>query len=213
MATNRNDTPEQASDPTQAQPVDPTAHIADPGPLGLAAFAATTFALSSVNAGWLPKSVEPLVLPLALFYGGLAQLLAGMWEFRKGNTFGATAFGTFGPFWLAFAFFVWQFEPEIPKDQAKVATAMFLLVFTIFTGYMAIASLRTTGALVGVFVTLFLTFLALTIGDFTGASGLGTLGGYLGLITALIAWYASFAGVINSTFKRTVAPVVPLSGK
>lgn len=213
MASTQNDGPAQTADPTRSTAYDPTVHIADPGPLGLAAFAATTFALSAVNAGWVAESVEPAVLPLALFYGGLAQLLAGMWEYRKNNTFGATAFGTFGPFWLSFAFYVWIFEPQIPEAQASTATALFLLVFTIFTGYMAVASLRTTGALVGVFVTLFLTLLALTLGDFTGSDGLGILGGYLGLITALIAWYASFAGVVNSTFKRTVLPVVPLADR
>ncbi|HVV07926.1 acetate uptake transporter [Amycolatopsis sp.] len=196
---------------TAVQPVDPTKHIADPGPLGLAGFAATTFVLSAVNAGLVAKSIEPVVLPLALFYGGLAQLLAGMWEFRKNNTFGATAFATYGSFWLAFAFYVWQFSDKIPPDQAANATGLFLLVFTIFTGYMAIASLRTSAALIAVFVLLFLTFLFLTIGEFSGAEGIGKFGGWLGLITAVLAWYASFASVINSTFKRTVLPVVPLA--
>jgi succinate-acetate transporter protein len=191
-------------------PVDPTKHIADPGPLGLAGFAATTFVLSAVNAGLVPKAVEPVVLPLALFYGGLAQLLAGMWEFRKNNTFGATAFGTYGAFWLSFAFYVWQFADKIPAADASTATGWFLLVFTIFTGYMAVASLRTSVALVAVVGLLFLTFLFLTIGEFSGAAGIGKFGGWLGLITAVIAWYTSFAIVLNSTFKKTVLPVVPL---
>lgn len=184
--------------------------IADPGPLGLAGFAATTFVLSAVNAGLVPKTIEPAVLPLALFYGGIAQLLAGMWEFKKNNTFGATAFGTYGSFWLAFAFYVWQFAGKIPAADAGTATGMFLLVFTIFTGYMAIASLRTNGVLVAVFVLLFLTFLFLTIGEFAGAEGMGKVGGWLGLLTAVVAWYGSFAVVVNSTFKRAVLPVVPL---
>ncbi|NKQ58979.1 acetate uptake transporter [Amycolatopsis sp. K13G38] len=195
------------------QPVDPTKHIADPGPLGLAGFAATTFVLSAVNAGLVAKSIEPVVLPLALFYGGLAQLLAGMWEFRKNNTFGATAFGTYGPFWLAFAFYVWQFADKIPKDQAATATGMFLLVFTIFTGYMTIASLRTSVALIGVFLLLFLTFLFLTIGELSGSDSTAKIGGWLGLVTAVLAWYASFASVTNSTFKRTILPVVPLTAR
>lgn len=190
---------------------DPTAHIADPGPLGLAAFAATTFVLSVINAGLVPKTLEPVVLPLAFFYGGGAQFLAGMWEFRKGNTFGATAFTSYGSFWLAFGLFVAQFEHEIPKDKASLATGIFLLAFTIFTGYMALASLRTSGALVAVFVVLFLTFLCLTVGKLGGAEGIGHLGGYLGIVTAILAWYASFAGVLNSTFKKTVLPTVPLA--
>lgn len=198
---------------TPAAPIDPTAHIADPGPLGLAGFAATTFVLSSANAGIVPAAIVPVVLPLALFYGGLAQLLAGMWEFRKNNTFGATAFGTYGAFWLAFAFYVWQFAGKIPAADAGTATGMFLLVFTIFTAYMAIAALRTNAVLVTVFVFLFLTFLFLTIGELGSSTGSGKFGGWLGLITAVLAWYASFAIVLNSTFKRTVLPVMPLGSR
>lgn len=189
----------------------PAATIADPGPLGLAGFAATTFALSAVNAGLLPKSIEPVVLPLALFYGGLAQLLAGMWEFRKNNTFGATAFGSYGAFWLSFAFFEWQFASEVPEADSAKAVGLLLLVFTVFTAYMAIASLRTNAALVAVFVALFLTFLVLTAGEFTGMDALATGGGALGLLTAVLAWYASFASVLNSTFGTTVLPVRPLA--
>jgi uncharacterized protein len=187
------------------------ASIADPGPLGLAGFAGTTFVLSAINAGLVPKTIEPAVLPLALFYGGIAQLLAGMWEFRKNNTFGATAFGTYGAFWLAFAFYVWQFAGKIPAADAGTATGMFLLVFTIFTGYMAIASLRTNAVLVAVFVLLFLTFLFLTIGELADAQGMGTVGGWLGLLTSVAAWYGSFAVVVNSTFRRTVMPMKPLA--
>lgn len=194
-----------------AEKVDPGAHIADPGPLGLAGFAATTFVLSFVNAGLVPKSVEPVVVPLAFFYGGLAQLLAAMWEYKKGNTFGATAFGTYGPFWLAFALYAWQILPGIPKADAATATGLFLLVFTIFTAYMTIAALKTNLALLVVFALLTLTYLFLTIAEFSGADGLGVFGGWLGILTALAAWYTSFAGVINSTFKKTVAPVFPRS--
>lgn len=204
-------TESQTTTPSESSPASAVAHIADPGPLGLAGFAATTFVLSLVNAGVVPKAVEPVVLPLALFYGGLAQLLAGMWEFRKNNTFGATAFTTYGAFWLAFAFYVWQFASKIPEANASTATGLFLLVFTIFTAYMAIASLRTSGALVAVFVLLFLTFLFLTIGELGSADGIGKLGGWIGVITAIVAWYTSFAVVLNSTFKKTVLPVIPLA--
>lgn len=193
---------------------DPTKHIADPGPLGLAGFAATTFLLSLFNAGIVPASLEKVVLPLALFYGGLAQLLAAMWEFRKNNTFGATAFGSFGAFWLAFAGYVQFVEPALKAggaDEAGVglATGLFLLMFAIFTAYMTLASLKTTGALIAVFVLLTLTFLALAIAEMAGASGLAVVGGILGLLTALAAWYASAAAVTNDTWGRTVLPVGP----
>ncbi len=182
--------------------------IADPAPLGLGAFAMTTFVLSVVNAGLVPAKVEPVVLGLALFYGGLAQLLAGMWEFRKGNTFGALAFSSFGAFWLSFFYYVSYVAAGIGAD-AGTATGLFLLAWTIFTGYMMIASLRVSGAVLAVFVALFLTFVALTIGAFSGSAGFHMFGGWLGIITALLAWYTSFAGVTNSTFKRTVMPVWP----
>ena len=181
--------------------------IADPGPLGLAAFATTTFVLSVFNAGILPTALESVVLPLALFYGGLAQLLAGMWEFRKANTFGAVAFSSYGAFWLSFAAYVKFVAPSIPEAQAGTATGLFLLAWTIFTAYMTIAAVRVSGAVAAVFVALFLTFLLLTIGELAGASGIGVVGGFLGLVTAVLAWYASCAGVVNATWRRPVLPV------
>ena len=200
-----------AQEPLEAsnRPVaNPIAIIADPGPLGLGAFAMTTFVLSVVNAGLVDKSVEPVVLGLALFYGGLGQLLAGMWEFRKGNTFGALAFTSFGAFWLSFFYYV-SFIAKGIGDQVGTATGLYLLAWTIFTAYMTIASMRTSGAVLAVFAALTLTFLFLTIGAFAGSTGFTIIGGYLGIITALLAWYASFAGVTNATFSRTVMPTWP----
>jgi uncharacterized protein len=200
--------PEKAAEPT------PT--LADPGPLGLAAFALTTFTLSLFNAGLAPEALEPLVLPLAFFYGGLVQLLAGMWEFRKANTFGATAFGSYGAFWLAFAAYVQFIEPEmmssgVTEAQVTTATGIFLVGWALFTLYMLVASLRTTGALVAVFATLFLTFTLLAVGDLTGVDSIATVGGFVGLASALAAWYASAAVVTNATWGRTVLPVGPRS--
>ena len=206
----------EAREPTLSTPqtaaADPTRGIADPGPLGLAAFALTTFVLSLFNAGFAPEALEPVVLPLALFYGGIAQLLAGMWEFRKANTFGATAFTSYGTFWLAFAAYVEFVEPELEATgQTSTATGLFLIGWAVFTGYMLIASLRTTGALIAVFLFLFLTFLLLALGDLLGVDALGTVGGIVGLVAALAAWYASAAVVTNATWGRTVLPVGPRS--
>jgi hypothetical protein len=180
---------------------------ADPGPLGLAGFAATTLVLSFVNAGLVNAGAVAAVLPLALFYGGLAQLLAGLLEFRRGNTFGTTAFTTYGAFWLAFAFYGWFFEKA---DTPASATGLFLLVFTIVTAYLTIAALRINGAVLAVFVLLTLTFLFLTIGAFADSPGIHKLGGWLGIVTAVVAFYASAATVINETWKRAVVPVFPL---
>ncbi|MCW2724089.1 MAG: hypothetical protein JWN35_1010 [Frankiales bacterium] len=185
--------------------------VADPAPLGLAGFAMTTFVLSVFNAGILPTTLEATTLGLALFYGGIAQVLAGMWEFRKGNTFGALAFTSYGAFWLSFWYYVTSVLPTLPAGDAHRATGVFLLAWTIFTAYMTVASLRTTGIVVTVLVALTATFLVLTIAAFAGSSGMTKVGGYLGLLTALLAWYASFAGVTNATFKRTVLPTWPLT--
>jgi succinate-acetate transporter protein len=185
--------------------------IADPGPLGLAAFALTTFVLSMINSGLVDKSAEPVVLGLALAYGGIAQLLAGMWEFSKGNTFGATAFSSYGAFWISFWAFVTFFAKGVPASEAGAAVGLYLIAWGIFTAYMFIASMRTTGAIALVFLLLAVTFLLLGFGNAQANDSIVKLGGYVGLATAIAAWYASFAGVANSTFGKVVAPVWPLS--
>ncbi|MEA2492988.1 MAG: uncharacterized protein QOJ29_899, partial [Thermoleophilaceae bacterium] len=184
---------------------------ADPGPLGLAAFALTTFVLSMFNSGLMSDKGEPIVFGLAFAYGGLAQLLAGMWEFRTGNTFGATAFTSYGAFWLSFFVFVTFFEKKIPVAHVPHAVGLYLISWGIFTTYMFIASLRTTGAIALVFLLLAATFFLLGIGDAGDSKNITKLGGYVGLATAAAAWYASFAVVTNSTFGRTLLPVRPLS--
>jgi len=198
---------------------------ADPGPLGLAAFAATTFMLSMLNSGLVGKGslvgggLLPMVAMLALAYGGIAQLVAGIWEFRTGNTFGAVAFCSYGAFWISFFLIVQLGLTGVAADKgdAFAGLSLYLYTWTIFTVYMFVASLRTSGAVALVFFLLTITFLLLAIGN---ASLVGTLhvtngtiklGGWFGIVTAICAWYASFAAVINSTFGRVVAPVVPLS--
>jgi len=188
-----------------------TPTIANPGPLGLAAFALTTFVLSMFNSGLVSSGGEPIVFGLALAYGGLAQVLAGMWEFRTGNTFGATAFTSYGAFWLSFWAFVEFFEKDVPKADAGHAVGLYLIAWGIFTAYMTIASLRTTGAVALVFVLLTITFIVLGIGNAGGNTSIVKLGGWIGLATALAAWYASFAEVTNATFGRTMMPTWPLN--
>jgi len=184
---------------------------ADPGPLGLAAFALTTFVLSMFNAGLVSSAGEPVVLGLALGYGGIAQILAGMWEFRTGNTFGAVAFTSFGAFWLSFWAFVTFFAGEIPAAHVGASVGLYLIAWGIFTTYMFVASLRTTAAVAVVFFLLAVTFFLLGIGNSSETESVIEAGGWFGLATAVAAWYASFAAVTNSTFGRTVLPVRPLS--
>lgn len=185
--------------------------IADPGPLGLAAFALTTFVLSMFNSGLMGSGGEPIVFGIALAYGGVAQFAAGMWEFRTGNTFGAVAFTSYGAFWLSFWAFVEFFEKSVPAADAGHAVGLYLIAWGIFTTYMFVASLRTTAAIATVFALLAATFLLLGIGNAGAHSSIVHIGGWVGLATAVAAWYASFAAVTNSTFKRVVLPVKPLS--
>jgi uncharacterized protein len=188
---------------------------ANPAPLGLAGFAATTFMLSMINADLVSHTALAGVLGLALAYGGIAQLIAGIWEFRTGNTFGAVAFCSYGAFWISFYFIVQSAGKNVPTVLFS-GLGLYLWMWGIFTAYMFVASLRTTGAVALVFLLLAITFLILGIGNSSLAGGTaatnGTikLGGYVGIATAIVAWYASFAAVLNSTFGRVVAPVVPL---
>ncbi|KGJ82337.1 hypothetical protein GY21_00780 [Cryobacterium roopkundense] len=192
--------PETAPAPEYA----PRIAIADPAALGLGAFALTTFVLSLANSGLIP-SAGAAVIGLALFYGGIAQFAAGMWEFVKGNTFGATAFTSYGAFWLAFWWLLTH--PETEAAAGADGIGAFLLAWTIFTVFMTIAALKTNRMLVALFAAATLTFLALTVGSFTGIVGVHQLGGWIGLVTAGIAWYGSFAVVTNTTWKRTVLPL------
>jgi uncharacterized protein len=195
---------------------------ADPAPLGLAAFALTTFILSGHNATFIPDIAW---LGLAFFYGGLIQLLAGMWEFRNRNVFGATAFSTYGGFWMALGFFVTLVL--LSKTVAAAASgpnllnglAWFLLAFAIFNFYMLLWSTRVSVAVFGVFLTLQITEVLLVIGFFREAHG-GTpwfthAGGWAGVVTAAVAWYTSAAGVINGMSpERAVLPVgAPIWGR
>jgi succinate-acetate transporter protein len=210
--------PDTQQDPTTpaspgvpASAAGPAPTVADPGPLGLGAFALTTFVLSVYNAGIVGEGSEPVVFGLALAYGGLAQLLAGMWEFRTGNTFGAVAFTSFGAFWLSFWALETFYADKIPPGDAGHGVGLFLIAWGIFTLYMTVAALRTTTAILTVFALLTLTVFLLGIGNAGGTEGIVKAGGWFGLATAVAAWYASFAAVVNSTFGRVVAPVGPRS--
>jgi|SRR5579884_341163 len=181
---------------------------ADPGPLGLAGFAGTTFVLSIMNANLVSDKGIGSVLALAIAYGGVAQLLAGMWEFRTGNTFGAVAFSSYGAFWISF-FFLLKVVPA--STITPHGLSLYLWMWAIFTTYMFIASLRTTGAVALVFLLLSATFILLAIGDMgSGHTQITHIGGYVGIATAIAAWYASFAAVTNSTFGRIILPTFPL---
>ena len=178
------------------RPAAAAAPIADPAPLGLAAFALTTFLLSAANAGWMGAATGNAWLGYAFAYGGLCQLLAGMWEFRNNNVFGATAFSTYGGFWIGLFLWVQFVAPHATSPAAADHDiAWILLAFAIFNTYMLILSAQVNMAVFAVFLTLEITEIVLFIGNFSGTSGIVKVGGYLGVLTALCAWYTSAAAV------------------
>ncbi len=187
----------------------PGSSIADPAALGLAGFALTTMVLSIVNAGWIPSSVEPVVFGLAFAYGGLAQLCAGLWEFARGNTFGATAFSSYGGFWLSFWYLTGHTDLSGAGADVNQGLGVYLLAWGVFTLYMTVAATRTNTAVLTVFALLTITYILLGWGELASSDGITETGGYLGILTALAAWYGSFAVVTNATFKRTVIPIGP----
>jgi uncharacterized protein len=169
---------------------------ADPAPLGLAAFALTTFLLSAANANWMTAATTNAWLGYALAYGGLCQLLAGMWEFKNRNVFGATAFSTYGGFWIGLFLWVQFVAPHAASaSAADHDLGWILLAFAIFNTYMLIMSLAVSIAVFAVFLTLEITEIVLFIGNFAGNTSIVHIGGYVGVITALAAWYTSAAGV------------------
>jgi hypothetical protein len=206
MSTLSSDRPVQLVESTPA---------ADPAPLGLAGFALTTFLLSGHNASFIPDLIW--VGP-AIFYGGMAQFAAGMWEFRNRNVFGATAFSTYGGFWMGLGLFItlgtlsknW-FAAYTDPHAVFNALAWFLFAFAVFNFYMLIASMRVNPAVFLVFLTLQITEVLLVIGFFNLSHG-GTAwwlhaGGWAGIVTAAVAWYTSSAGVMNGVAGRVVLPV------
>ncbi len=207
-------------DETDPAPAGAAPAVADPAPLGLAGFATTTFILSMINANLVGGGVATaagIVAGMAFAYGGIAQFAAGLWEFRNGNTFGATAFCSYGMFWLSFYLLLHVTASALPKTEIFSAIGLYLWAWAIFTGYMTVVALRTSGAVFAVFFLLTVTFILLGIGNsaLAGTHSLTNstikIGGYVGLATAIAAWYASFAGVLNDTWGRVVLPVFPLT--
>jgi succinate-acetate transporter protein len=189
-----------------------TAPAADPAPLGLAAFALTTFLLSAFNAGWMTAAGGLAWLGYAFAYGGLAQLLAGMWEFRNRNVFGATAFSSYGGFWIGLALYFQLVGKTLVLHPATVPlfqkdVGWILLAFAIFNTYMLLWSSMVNAAVFGVFLTLEATEIILFIGNFAANSNIVKIGGYVGVLTAAVAWYASAAGVANGVAGRAIVPV------
>ena len=193
--------------------------LADPAPLGLMGFGLTTFILSLVNAGVLKGAGDiRVVIGLAAFYGGLAQLLAGMWEFHNGNTFGGVAFSSYGAFWLSFVTLLipgFGVAFGTSAGPSNAAVGWYLIGWAIITGMLTLGTFRLNGGLVAVFVLLFIAYILLAIGFFNGSGfgvGITAAGGWIGVLTAIAAWYVALAGVLRSVSGGKIAlPIMPMA--
>jgi len=181
---------------------------ANPAPLGLLAFGMTTVLLNLHNAGLFP--LNTMILAMGIFYGGLAQVIAGIMEWKKNNTFGTTAFLSYGSFWLTLVGLLvmpvlgWGTTPEI---SAMVA---YLVMWGIFTGAMFLATLKLNRALQVIFATLTILFFMLAIADGTGSTLVKQVAGYVGIICGLSAVYTGLAQVLNEVYRRTILPICPV---
>ena len=205
----------QPSAPVTTIPI-PIPKLANPGPLGLAGFGLTTVVLSAINAGLLPHEAVPAVVPLAFAFGGLAQIIAGVLEFKTGNTFGMVAFTSYGSFWWWYAFLQWTIGAGWLKVPPPVAGGTVLLMWGVFTFLLWIVSFRLNKAVWSIFLLLWITFFLLAFGDFgysIGSLTCGQVGGYFGLLTGLDAMYVAFVELLNATANRVVIPLgKPLVG-
>ncbi len=176
--------------------------LANPAPLGLAGFGLTTVVLSAINAGLLPHEAVPVVVPLAFAYGGVAQIIAGILEFRTGNTFGMVAFTSYGLFWWWFALLQWTIGAGWLKAPPAAAGGVVLLMWGIFTFFLWIVTFRLNRAVFSIFLLLWITFFLLAAGDF--GYGTGKIGGYAGLLTGLDALFVAFLEILNAVAGREV---------
>jgi succinate-acetate transporter protein len=179
--------------------------IANPGPLGLLGFGLTTCVLSAINAGLLPPEAGAVVVPLAFAYGGVAQIIAGVLEFKVGNTFGMVAFTSYGLFWWWFALLKWTVGAGWLKAPPASAVAVTLLMWGVLTFLLWIVSFRLNKAVFSVFLLLWVTFFLLAAGDF--GYGTGKIGGYFGLLTGIDAMLVAFIEVLNAVAGKVVVPL------
>jgi succinate-acetate transporter protein len=207
-ATSSTPSPRQSvEDPVAAPAGERTAVVANPAALGLAGFAVANLMLNVINAGWLPQSAMPAVLPLAFFAGGIAQLVAAVGEFRRGSTFGATAFGSYGIFWLSlWGFLEFQMDKFPSEAAAHQALGVFLMCWLIWTVFVWIASFRVSVVLNLLFLDLIGVFAFQAAGFVSGSTMLVHVGGYFGIMLSVIGFYGAVETVVNETFGRTVLP-------
>jgi uncharacterized protein len=178
---------------------------ANPAPLGLLGFGMTTVLLNLHNAGFF--ALGSMILAMGIFYGGLAQIIAGIQEWKKNNTFGATAFTSYGVFWMTLVGLLILPKLGLADASDKTAMAAYLFMWGLFTAVMFIGTLKANRALQFVFGSLAILFFLLALGDITGNGTITVIAGYEGIICGFSAIYAGLAQVLNEMYKRTVAPL------
>ena len=179
---------------------------ADPGHWAVFAFATTSFALGYVNSGWIGASAVFVVLPLALIFGGLVQLIVGILEVFRKNIFGACVFGTYGPFWIIYGLYVEFFASSVSKTDAGATAALFLAMFAVMTFFFVVASFGTDWMLVAIFTLIDVALILLAIGAGEANATLTHIGGYVTIAFAVLAWYHAFGGLVEGTFGRNLLP-------
>jgi hypothetical protein len=208
----QNSSPAGESGPEAASAGAAIPGLADPGSWAVTAFATTSFMLGMYNAHLLNVAGAPIVIPVALFFGGLIQIIVGVLEVIRGNVFGAVVFGTYGPFWVIYGVLLTLYAAQIPPAAVGSAVALFLAMFAVITSFFVIASLRTDMVLVAVFALIFVGLVLLAIGSGTASVRVTEAGGWVTLIFAVLAWYHAAGDVIGYTFGRRVLPVGSLRG-
>jgi uncharacterized protein len=200
---------EDAALPAVTTPASVSA-LADPGAWAVTAFATTSFMLGMYNAGLINAKGSAIVIPVALFFGGLVQIIVAVLEILRGNLFGAVVFGTYGPFWVILGVLETLYLTSIPASAINSALSLFLAMFAVLTFYFTVASLRTDAVLVAILALIFIGLVLLSIGAGTGTAGFTKAGGWVTLAFAVLAWYHAAGDVIGFTFGRRVLPVYSL---
>jgi len=181
---------------------------ANPAPLGLLGFGLTTVLLNIHNAGYY--ELNTMILAMGIFYGGIAQIIAGIMEWKKNNTFGTTAFTSYGLFWLSLVGLILLPKLGLGEATSKPAMVAYFFMWGLFTFVMFLGTLKINRALQFVFLSLTILFFLLAARDFLGSASIGTLAGYEGIICGLSAVYTGLAQVLNEVYKKVVAPLGPV---
>ncbi|MDA8373121.1 MAG: acetate uptake transporter [Actinomycetota bacterium] len=187
--------------------------FADPGHWAVTAFSATSMMLGFINAHLINPTAMGIIIPTAFIFGGLVQLIVAVIEIMRGSTFGAVAFGSYGPFWIIVGLYLQFYAKTVSPASAGTTLALFLWMFGIISLYLFIASLKTDVVLATILALLVLTFVLLALGSAYGSASLTEAGGWTTIIFAILGFYHAASGTITSTWGKVLLPLGPLTKK